>query len=265
MRETTPSDWVWLQDEVRAAAAAFGVQLQKVPDTSTLVPNLDWSVADLGRHLASLASLYRAQHQIGEAFVQPTDWPSFSAAARSHITSSNVGELRELIAAECETLLEDGREDPNAHRFLYGRSTTPANIAASFLTELVLHGRDLGLLTGDKPTLSRRQATAGIKQQMALTPAFVDPEKLAKLSGTYGFSFRGGDDYTFDIADGHLEVSLGRPDKADARTNAAPEAFLMVSLGRMSPVRAGLTGKIIGYGRKPWRLIALGNAAVDGV
>ena len=39
----------------------------------------------------------------------------------------------------------------------------------------------------------------------------------------------------------------------------------MVGLGRASQVTAALRGKMVGYGRKPWRLIALGNIKVDGV
>ena len=42
-------------------------------------------------------------------------------------------------------------------------------------------------------------------------------------------------------------------------------AFVAASLGRINPVVAGLTGRIVAYGRKPWRLARLGNAVVDGV
>lgn len=39
----------------------------------------------------------------------------------------------------------------------------------------------------------------------------------------------------------------------------------MASLGRISQVRAGLSGKMITYGRKPWRFLGLGKIASDGV
>ena len=82
----------------------------------------------------------------------------------------------------------------------------------------------------------------------------------------YGLRFRGGLDFTYRIdGTGRVQVSPGRPEKADARMIATPEVFIATSLGRSSPVIAALTGRIVAYGRKPWRLALLGNAAVEGV
>lgn len=55
---------------------------------------------------------------------------------------------------------------------------------------------------------------------------------------------------------------MGKP---DAVLNADPATFAMISLGRGSQVLASLSGNMVAYGRKPWRLLALGNVVVDGV
>lgn len=257
-------EWDWLRGEVRAAARGFANQLRRVPDTGCRVPNLDWSIAELGAHLASLPRLYRDQNRIGTSFEPPADWAAFSAAARSHITTTDGGELADLIIDEAETLLVP--DDPNELRWLYGRETTVANAAAGMLMECILHGQDLGRSTGHKPQLGRRQALAGLEQQMALTPVFVDAGKAARLTGIYGLRFRGGPDFTYLIDDGgRLTVERGWPDRADARMNADPAAFIAAGLGRINPLAAALTGRIVAYGRKPWRLARLGNAVVDGV
>jgi len=256
--------WEWLRVEVRAAAKAFADQLRTVLDTGVQVPNLDWSVAELAGHLASLPGLYRDQNRIGSSFQPPDDWPAFSAAARANIATTDADELADLIVDEAESLLTN--DDPNEMRLLYGCETNVANTAAGMLTECILHGQDLGRLTGHKPRLGRSQALAGLEQQMALTPVFVDPAKAAKLAGTYGLRFRGGSDFTYHIDDaGQMLVRRGWPDRADARLNADPAAFLATGLGRMSPIVAALTGKIVAYGRKPWRLAQLGDVVVDGV
>lgn len=78
-------------------------------------------------------------------------------------------------------------------------------------------------------------------------------------------SFRGGNDYTWVLSNGALEITTGRRRRADARLNADPATFALSSLGRISDTRAGLTGGVVAYGRKPWRLSALGTIAVDGV
>lgn len=260
----TGEEWSWLRGEVRTAAAAFAGDLREVADPGRRVPNLDWTVAELGAHLASLPQLYRDQHRIGTDFAAPDDWATFSIEARSHIGTTDTAELADLIVAETETLLAP--DDPNELRLLYGCETTVYNTAAGVLTEFILHGQDLGRLTGRQPELNRRQALAGIEQQMVLVPVFVDAAKAAGLAGVYGFGFRGGPNFTYRIDDaGTVTVERGRPDRADARLKADPATFLAASLGRVNPVVAGLTGKIVAYGRKPWRMAQLADVAVDGV
>ncbi len=258
------TEWGWLRSEVRAEAGRFAEQVRSVDDTGSRVPNLDWSVAGLAAHLAALPPLYEEQHRLGHAFEPPADWAAFADAARAHITTTDADALADLIVEGAEQLTAP--DDPDEPRILYGQVTTVANNAAGLLTECILHGQDLGRLTGTKPTFGRRQALAGLEQQMTLTPVFVDPAKAARLAGTYGLRFRGGSDFTYRIdGDGRLTVDRGWPDRADARLNADPATFIASSLGRINPVVAGLTGKIVAYGRKPWRLAQLADAVVDGV
>lgn len=260
----TGREWDQLRHDVRVAASAFAEDLRGGTEAGEQVPNLDWTVAELAAHLASLPDLYRTQHQLGQDFEPPDDWARFSNAARAHITTTDVDELAALVVDEIDTLLAP--DDPDEPRLLYGCRTTVYNIAAGVLTELVLHGQDLGRLTGRRPELTRSQALAGLEQQMVLTPVFVDPAKASKLAGTYGFRFRGGLDMTYRIDQaGSLIVERGRPARADARINADPVTFLAASLGRVHPVMAALRGQIVAYGRKPWRMAQLGNVVVDGV
>ena len=103
-------------------------------------------------------------------------------------------------------------------------------------------------------------------RRQPFAPAFVDPGKVAALpDGTYHLRFRGGNDYTYRVTGGRLEIEDGRNGKADAVMSAAPETFAMISLGRGNQIAAALTGKVVAYGRKPWRLLALGNIVADGV
>jgi hypothetical protein len=41
--------------------------------------------------------------------------------------------------------------------------------------------------------------------------------------------------------------------------------FMLSSLGRVSQVKAALSGKMVTYGRKPWRFVGLGNVVADGL
>jgi hypothetical protein len=65
--------------------------------------------------------------------------------------------------------------------------------------------------------------------------------------------------------DGTLTVGLGKPARADCHLIADPATYLLLSLERTSQIKAALTGKMIGYGRKPWLFNRLAMAKVDGV
>ena len=260
-----PIEWSWLRAEVSNAVDAFVAQLDGLRGTER-VPNLEWTVAELGAHLASLPGLYAEQHEIGAGFVAPDDWAKFSIEVRSHISTADLGDVAALLRNNVAAFL-GGIEDPAAPRWLYGQETTDGNVAGAILVELVMHGQDLGRLTGAKPRLTREQAEAGLPNVMAIAPSFVDAAKARAVPGVYHLGFRGnGGDWTYTVSpDGVLAVSEGRPDQADARMRADAAAFLLISLGRLNPYVAALKGQTIAYGRKPWKLKALGEIAVDGV
>lgn len=256
----------WLAADTKAAVAAFGDQLRSGVDGATKVPNLEWTVGELGAHVASMPALYRRQHDLGADFETPPDWAAYSVEQRAHITERDPAALAAVIEAEIGGFLDE-IDDPGEPRWLYGQQTTAGNIAAALLSEATLHGHDLAALTGaEKRKLDRRQGNAIIDATMRLAPAFVDPTKVAALpEGTYHLRFRDGNDYTYRITEGRLEIEDGRVGKADAVMNAAPEVFAMLSLGRGNQALAALTGKVVAYGRKPWRLAGLNTIVADGV
>jgi uncharacterized protein (TIGR03083 family) len=265
----TVTDWGWLRAEVESAADAFVDQLRRVPDQHAQVPNLDWDVRELAAHLVSLPAFYIRLNAATEPFTTPDDFASYSKSIRAHLDHHDLDELVQLFSTELDRLFEQLGPDGSAPWMLY-RPTTVANTASGLLGELLMHGMDLSAITGDRVTMTGRQGHAIVQQSMALVPAFVDPMKAAGCAGTYHFGFPAGPDYgrldyTWQVADGTVTVTEGRPDRADARLRAHPAVYAMVSLGRYSQIRAALTAKMIAYGPKPWKLAALARAAVDGV
>lgn len=258
------TSWRWLRREVDLALDAYLAQLDGL-DGREHVPNLDWTVSELTAHLASLPGVFRRQHELGAAFESPDDWARFSVEQRSHIPIDDLGRPADLLRSEVTGLL-DAVDDPAASRWLYGCETTDRNVAGAILAELIIHGQDLGRLTGRPPELTTEQAAAALPNTMAVAPAFVDRDKASTVAGTYHLGFRGHGDWTFRISGaGTLEATSGRPDRADARLSADPATFLLVSLGRVNRFVPALTGRIVAYGRRPWRLLAIGDITVDGV
>lgn len=255
----------WLLGSVTSRLTDFTAQL-RTADASVQVPNLEWTVADLGQHVACLPSFWRNQHQAGDHFEQPENFAAYSDQARAHITDSDPNSLADICIAEFETFLDELAE-PDATRWLYGRATNAANMVGLAINELVLHGRDLAAVTGAQaPSFDRREANAAVDGIMVTTPSFIDASKAsAQPDGVYHVHFRGGRDYTWTKRGPQLDIAEGRPQRADARLSADPATFLLVSLQRAGQISAALSGKMVAYGLRPWRFYGLGAIAVDGV
>ena len=228
-----------------------------------------WTVAELAAHLASLPRWYRAQEELGDSFMPPEDWARFSIEQRSHIDTTDPpgrGPPSWSPRSSASWMSWTGWTISTACAGSTVGRPTHRNVAAGLLSELVVHGQDLGRLTGNRPELTRRQANAVLPAMMAILPAFVNPAKASRAAGVYHLRFRGGDDWTYRIGeDGSFAVDRGRPDRCDAHLWADPAAFILVGLGRRHPIPAALTGKMVVWGRRPWKLAATGDIAVEGI
>jgi len=263
------ADEVSVVEAVRRRVLEFGEKLRSCPDGvdgNTPLPNLTWTVADLAQHVACLPNYW--ENVIGESdpFVVPDDFAAFSDQARAHITQTAPGELADLVETEFDSYLSDLVENPR-QRWIYGRAATASEICGLAISELIVHGADLAAVTGaPKPAFTSDEAHAAVAGMMLTAPVFVDPVRAAaQPDGVYQVSFRGGRDYTWTKTGGTLSIAEGKPARADARMSADPAMFVLSSLGRVGQVRAGLSGKIVSYGRRPWRFLGLGTMLVDGV
>lgn len=256
----------WMSQAVRRRTRGFSQQMRNCPDGSLAVPGLDWTVADLGQHVASLPEFWMTQCRDGADFRRPDDFAAYSDQARSHLAGTDPAVLADLIDDEFGRCL-DWIDNSGDQLWLYGTRVTPADMCGVALHELVLHGRDLAPISGaTKPAFERDEANLVVDASMLTAPAFIDRDRArAQPDGVYHIKFRGGRDYTWTKAGDRLLIEAGRPARADARLNTDPAVYLLASLGRYSQVMAGLTGAMVAYGAKPWRFLGLGSMIVDGV
>lgn len=254
-----------LTNAVRKRSTEFATQVRSLATTSTAVPTLQWTAADLAQHVAGLPQFWLGQHQSGPNFALPPDFAAFSDDARSHLVETGPHALADLIEREFELLTAHLTESDG--QWLYGVHVAPSKLFGLAINELILHGRDLAAISGaTPPTYESFEALAAADALMSTAGSFVDKEKArAQPDGIYHVRFRGGKDYTWTKKDDTLRITEGKPAKADAHLVTDPATFLLSSLGRISQLRAGLSGKMLSYGRKPWRFLGLANITVDGV
>ncbi len=256
----------WLATAAKQRVGDFVRDLRTVSDTSLPVPNLAWTVADLAQHVACLGSYWQKHHDAGPDYERPADFAANSDRARAHITETDAAKLAELIEHELSDYIASAVEGPE-DLWLYGLKNSASDMLALLLSETVMHGRDLARVTGSTPPmLGQAEAHAVVDAFMVTTPFFVDAEKArAQPDGVYHVAFRGGKDYTWTKQGDKLTVTEGRPQRADARLKTDPGMFVLSSLGRVGQIRAAMSGKMVSYGRKPWRFLGLGKIVADGI
>lgn len=255
-----------LNRAARRRVRQFSSQVRQLSDLDAPVPNLAWTTGDLARHVACLPSFWHSHNEAGDVFVRPADFARYSDEQRAHITESDPSRLADLIDTNFDDFL-DGLSADHQHRWLYGVRTNTDNLCGLTLNETILHGRDLAAVTGATPPMFERfEANGAVEATMATAPCFVDEARAhAQPDGVYHLRFRGGNDYTWTKQGGELRIERKRPARADARLNADPATYLLASLGRIGQIQASISGKMIVYGRRPWRFLGLGTIIIDGV
>lgn len=147
--------------------------------------------------------------------------------------------------------------------WLGGVSLPASAVMCHLLEELLVHGFDLAT-AGRRPwpiapshaTLAIVGAAAPIITAAGPT-AFVNRRHAAGFRARFDIRLRGQDRFVVVFEDG-MTIRVG-PDAddgqpVDAHVSADPAAMLLLMLNRVQPVRQVVRGKVVVWGRRPWRL-----------
>lgn len=248
------SSFEWLRAEIRSAAREFAEALRQT-ESDASVPGLEWTVGELGAHVASIPGFYLGMID-GEPFVLPDDLAAIAFNNRELIEAvgtTDPFELADLVVSEFDRFLDRLGDDGDALVNWFVTRYPARCMAGAALGELLVHRADLLSVAGTRSKITGDQARAVLSGAIPVSEHYVNTDVARRASGTYHLHVRGGDDWTLRVsADGSALVEPGKPARADLRQSADPVALLALAYGRMSPLRAGLTGKVVAWGRKPW-------------
>src|SRR5207244_5018763 len=145
-----------------------------------------------------------------------------------------------------------------------GGAVLPASaVACHLLEECLVHGHDIAAATGQPWHIEGRHALLAIEGGAlpiiaALAPtAFVNQQKAGSFRARVEVRLRGGGRRQLVIEDGKLRISSSTAADVDAHVSADPPAFLLVLMGVQRPWRALLTGRVMVWGRRPWKLVCM--------
>lgn len=239
-----------IADQLTAAADRFADGVLAAPDLGARAGTQEWTVRDVAAHVAAGAGAY-ASMVAGD----PT--PLDRIARREEIAPALIASLAGAAPPELAELVRDGtgrlaelvRKAGDDELPFYEHRVPAPVLGGLFLSELLVHGDDLGRLPIPPPAA----ATAVLAVPHVL-PFVVTPGRPERTS--IAFRARGYGEVMVEVDRDRAWVAEpgGR---VDARLSGEPVALLLAAYQRVTPLAPMLRGRLAVTGRRPWRLRAL--------
>ncbi len=238
---------------LRSRAELVATSLRGRHASDQWIPELSWTLGELAAHMVSVPRIYRSVIDNPMSFVIPDSMAVFGQAELEAIGTFDLRELADLLVEGVDALID--ALAPHADPVTFYTTAMPRyGVLGIALNELSMHHRDFAVAVGESFAMSDRDVALTMYGMMPASEVFCDYNVAKKCSGTFHIGLRSGDHWTIEVADGRVDVSTGRPPKADVRIVGAPLGMVLTSFGRMHPVRAFLTGQVLVWGRRPWKL-----------
>ncbi|WP_308170147.1 maleylpyruvate isomerase family mycothiol-dependent enzyme [Acrocarpospora catenulata] len=271
MGTITVGQWQQSRDALRRTSARFLDLVTSVPDADRRPATREWTVADTVAHVRSIATLYTALLQPGQV---PHPFPRAESQI-DNATVDTVAEMNELmlrqfterdprvltkmLADDVDCILEVTEQaDPASPIPWLGGSQVPvAGVLAHLVNELLIHGWDIARAVKARWQLPAPDAAlffelflVGLirRQQGGL----LGPQRPGRRIAVE-FHSRHTTPVTFVLRDRRVTLE-DTGQGADVRLSFDPPTLNLMLFGRISKLRAALTGKITARGPRLWLL-----------
>ncbi len=247
------------KDEARAAAEAAAAQMvqliRAIPDTNLRAHGLDWTVGETATHLVWVTRGYTL-------WASGRGAPDWSLDRLAETNARLINELPERRPTALADLFADGARgflETTANLpgdrpvpWFGGHTLSLASATCMMLEEFLVHGYDIARTIGQPWPIAARHARLAVDGITSVLPLVVNQQTAGKVEATYAIHVRGGSRFVVRFQGGALTVEPLSAAPVDCHISADPVAFLLVSMGRVSPWRAIARGKLVAWGRKPW-------------
>ncbi|MEU1485348.1 maleylpyruvate isomerase family mycothiol-dependent enzyme [Streptomyces sp. NPDC005752] len=245
-----------LADAIRATAEEIAELLRAVPDTGAPVPGLVWTVGEVAAHLAQANELM-AEVAAGRSRRHGDGTPQGIAAANEQVLAA-FGEraaepLAAMIVTQARAYLDAVAEHPADETLMTPMGPMNRVVLGSYLlTHMLGHGYDLARALKRPHMVDRARVALALPFMVEAMPRATDAAATAGLNARYAVRLWGGGRFGVTFADGTATVGHEFPDRPDCTISIEPVTFLLMALGRCSPVGAMARGRVLAWGRKPW-------------
>jgi uncharacterized protein (TIGR03083 family) len=244
------------------ASTRLASLLRQVQDVSAPAVGV-WNVGETAAHVAGAPGYFLAAAR-GVAELAPFD-PEGIAAANARFLEEEVGRDPLVLADR----LEQGASglvayalqlagDPLTQPFA-GVEVPLSTTLAIVLSEVLVHGWDIARGARLPWRIEPEHAALTATGTVPLLPFLVDPQAVRGLHLRSELRIRHDARIVMAIDDGTLRVEPPSAVPVDVRLSVEPVAYLLVTFGRLAVWHAMLQGKMVAWGRRPWRAGELGT------
>ena len=246
-------------EDVEARAPFVVPLLRAGTEPSAPVTGLDWTVGQLGAHLAATSDRYSRMAE-GEVVV---DTPvserrtAIDDGIDEHLEAT-AAEHADVVAAGLTRLVTALRGHSDDERLpYYGMDVPPSLIAGIYLTELLVHGVDLAR-THDRPLdLPDRAAYSALLASSTLTSLVLTPWGRT-CSMVVGWAVSGHPPIVCALDRGEVRITHHSDRRVDAWFGGSAADLLLASYGRLGALASLRTLRL--RGRRPHRSLLMARA-----
>lgn len=220
----------------------------------------EWNAGQVAVHLAHaweiLGPLSRGETQVG--LDRPEDLAAYTASMVRKEDGTDLRAAADRIDAAAATYFATPLDDVRARSWLFAGTELPASaFVCHLLNESLVHGYDIARADGQRWQIDAAHAGMAILGFLLPAMSVVDPrfpvvqEEAAGVRACVDIRLRGTGRFFLVLDDGtlHIEPPTARP--VDWHLSAHPTAAFLQLWSRTGVLPALLSGRIVGWGRRP--------------
>jgi uncharacterized protein (TIGR03083 family) len=263
--------WSDVRRTVKDTGDRFADLLLSVPPWAMATP--DWTVADTAAHVITLSGSYAAMLRGPDAGLPIPELEQvinsttvdtvadFNEVALRNLAERDPRALADRLRGDIAAMLRESENlDPGHPVDWLGGSRVPAaGVIAHLVNELQIHGRDIARATGARWRVDAADAALFFELFLLGVTSYgygrlLDwdrPERAGRIA--VEFRSRHTAPVAMVLTDGRVTVEEPGRD-VDVTLRFDPVTFNLVLFGRISRIRAALSGRLMVWGRRPWLL-----------
>lgn len=262
MTATTAVDWAAARQAVAQAGPRLTAMLRSA--TKPEAPALgEWDVTQLAAHISHAMDAVTAMSKGGGNLLEDiSGLPTLSRVLVEGEGRRPLPELADRIDASVSAFLAAmgaaaATGDTPASWIIQGSEMPLSTLTCHILNELTVHGLDIARAEGVPWPIDKGHASLILMGFVfpalhTLGRAMVVQEEAGNKRARFEVHLRGDGRAWLVFDKGDFSVEASPQGKVDCKLSVDPEAFLLVSWGRISQWSAIPKGQLLASGRKPW-------------